>query len=58
MISDRVILEAKRLIVHSNSSLSNISETLEFSDYAYFSKYFKSRTGITPMNFKKKYSQT
>lgn len=58
MISDRVILEAKRLIVHSNDSLSNISETLEFSDYAYFSKYFKSRTGITPMNFKKKYSQT
>ena len=57
MISERVILEAKRLIVHSNTSLGIISETLEFSDYAYFSKYFKSKTGITPIDFRKKYSK-
>ena len=56
MISERVILEAKRLIVHSNTSLSTISESLDFSDYAYFSKYFKTKTGITPMDFKRKYS--
>lgn len=56
MISERVILEAKRLIVHSNTSLSIISESLDFSDYAYFSKYFKTKTGITPMEFKRKYS--
>lgn len=56
MISERVILEAKRLIVHSNTSLSIISESLDFSDYAYFSKYFKTKTGITPLDFKRKYS--
>lgn len=55
MISERVILEAKRLVVHSNSSLSIIAETLGFLDYAYFSKYFKSKTGITPTDFKKQY---
>ncbi len=55
LISERVILEAKRLIVHSQDDLSNIAYTLEFSDYAYFSKYFKSKTGMTPLDFRKKY---
>ena len=49
------MLEAKRLIVHSNNSLSNISEILGFEDYAYFSKLFKTKTKTTPKNFKYKY---
>lgn len=55
LISERIILEAKRLIVHSQDNLANIAYTLGFSDYAYFSKFFKSRTGITPLEFRKKY---
>lgn len=55
LITDRVILEAKRLIVHSQNPLSRISDILGFSDYAYFSKVFKLRTGITPRDFKRKY---
>lgn len=55
LISERILLEAKRLIVHSNDNLANIARTLEFSDYAYFSKFFKSKTGFTPMDFRKKY---
>jgi len=55
LISDRILLEAKRLIVHSNNNLAQVANTLEFSDYAYFSKFFKSKTGITPLGFKKKY---
>ncbi len=55
LISERIILEAKRLIVHSHDNLANIAYTLEFSDYAYFSKFFKSKTGITPLDFRKKY---
>lgn len=55
LISERLLLEAKRLIVHSNNNLSSISNTLEFSDYAYFSKYFKSKIGCTPMDFRKRY---
>lgn len=58
LISERVILEAKRLIVHSNSSFFTIAETLGFSDYAYFSKYFKTRSGFTPMDFRKRYPKT
>lgn len=55
LIYDRILLEAKRLMVHSNSNLVDVANTLEFSDYAYFSKLFKSKTGVTPMDFKKKY---
>jgi len=55
LISERIILEAKRLIVHSQGNLANIAYTLEFSDYAYFSKFFKLKTGMTPLDFRKKY---
>ncbi|MGB3774601.1 MAG: helix-turn-helix domain-containing protein, partial [Leeuwenhoekiella sp.] len=55
MISERIILEAKRLIVHSDDSFSLIADTLEFTDYSYFSKIFKSKTGMTPMQFRRKY---
>lgn len=55
LISERVILEAKRLMVHSDTHIAAIADTLEFSDYAYFSKFFKSKTGLTPMDFRKMY---
>ena len=55
LISERIMLEAKRLIVHSNDNLANVADTLGYSDYAYFSKFFKSNTGMTPMEFRKIY---
>ena len=55
LITERVILESKRLIVHSNNSLFTISETLGYQDYAYFSKVFKLKTDLTPLEFKKSY---
>ena len=58
LITERVILEAKRLIVHSKKPLSITAETLGYNDYAHFSKLFKLKTGITPLRFKKKYDST
>lgn len=55
LITERVILEAKRLLVHSPNTFSKISEMLGFSDYAYFSRVFKARTGISPLEFKRAY---
>lgn len=55
LISDRITLEAKRLIVNSNDNLTHIADTLQFSDYSYFSKIFKTKTGFTPIDFRKKY---
>lgn len=56
LISERIILESKRLIIHSENNLAAISNILQFSDYAYFSRFFKSKTGCTPLDFRKKYT--
>ncbi|WP_424989352.1 helix-turn-helix domain-containing protein [Flagellimonas sp.] len=56
VISDRVVLESKRLLVHSPGNLTQIAYELEFSDSTYFSKFFKAKTGMTPMAFRKKYT--
>jgi AraC-like DNA-binding protein len=56
LISERIILESKRLIIHSENNLAAIADTLQFSDYGYFSRFFKSKTGCTPMGFRKKYT--
>ncbi len=55
LIIERVILEAKRLIVHSDSSLSLIGHNLGYEDYAYFSRLFKLKTDKTPLEFRKEY---
>lgn len=55
LISERIILESKRLIIHSENNLAAIANILQFSDYAYFSRFFKSKTGFTPIAFRKKY---
>ena len=55
LISERIILESKRLIIHSENNLAAIADILQFSDYAYFSRFFKSKTGCTPFDFRKKY---
>ena len=56
LITERVILESKRLIIHTNNTLTNISELLGFNDYTYFSKVFKTHTATTPVEFRKKYA--
>ena len=55
LISERVILEAKRLLIHSKNSLSSVAETLGYEDYAYFSRVFKQKTKSTPQGFKKQF---
>ncbi|WP_027394166.1 AraC family transcriptional regulator [Aquimarina latercula] len=55
LITERVMLEAKRLIVHSDNSLSLIGQNLGYEDYAYFSRVFKLRTDKTPLEFRREY---
>jgi AraC-like DNA-binding protein len=51
-IRARLILEAKRLLVNSELSISEISYQLNFEDNSYFTKFFKSGTGISPSDFR------
>lgn len=45
--------EAKKLIMFSSYSLSDICSLLNFTDQSYFAKIFKKYTGTTPRNFLK-----
>jgi len=58
MIIDRVVLEAKRMLIHSKDNFSTVAEALGYEDYAYFSRLFKKRTGETPSEFAKRYVLT
>lgn len=53
-IQQRVILEAKRLLFHSDKSVKEIATYLGFDDYPYFSRLFTKVTGITAMSFRNK----
>jgi len=54
LINDRMILEIKRMLVHSELTVSEIAFQLHFADQSYFSKYFKKLTHLTPLEFRAK----
>jgi AraC family transcriptional activator of pobA len=51
VIHQRLIIEAKRLLVFTVLNVEQVSETLGFKDPAYFSRFFKAKTGVPPRNF-------
>ncbi|MFD5506499.1 helix-turn-helix transcriptional regulator [Streptomyces sp. NPDC127051] len=51
-IDRRVVLEAKRLLAHSDRTAARIADVLGFSSATHFSKYFHQRTGQTPITFR------
>lgn len=51
IIHDRLILEAKRQIIHSENTIKEIAYNLGFKDHSYFSRFFKTQTGQTPLEF-------
>ena len=55
IINDRVLLEAKRLLVHTNSSIKEVGLELGFEDPAYFVRYFKKNAQTTPAEFREIY---
>ena len=52
VIRDRVLLEAKRLLVNDGLSIAQIAAQLNFADNSHFTKFFKKYTGITPELFR------
>lgn len=53
-IQQRVILEAKRLLYHSNQSVKEIAGELGYNDYSYFTRLFVKITEMTPLTFRAK----
>jgi AraC-like DNA-binding protein len=55
LIRDRVLLEAKRLLVNARLTIAQIATELQFMDNSYFSKFFKKYEGVTPEIFRKQH---
>ncbi|WP_298735636.1 AraC family transcriptional regulator [uncultured Chitinophaga sp.] len=53
-IQERIILEAKRLLFHTDKSIKEIAFDLGYEDYPYFSRLFSKATGITAAAFRNK----
>lgn len=51
-IQQRVVLEAKRLLYHSNMSVKEIATELGYDDYPYFSRLFTKVSGMTALAFR------
>jgi AraC family transcriptional activator of pobA len=51
-IQNRIILEAKRLLYHSDNSIKQIAVMLGYADYAYFSRLFTNIVKMTPTAFR------
>ena len=58
VIKNRIILEAKRLLVHTSMTAKEIAHELGYEDPAYFSRQFMIKTGESPSGFRTKYLGT
>ena len=53
LIRDRVVLEAKRLLINADLSITEIAYDLNFGDGSYFTKFFRKYAGVTPEEFRR-----
>lgn len=53
IIQDRTILEARRLLRHSDQSIKEIAYEIGYEDIQSFSRFFKKLEGVSPSEFKK-----
>lgn len=53
VLSGHILDQAKRLLIYTDNTITEISATLDFSDTSHFVKYFKRLTGYTPQAYRK-----
>lgn len=53
LINNRILLEAKRNILYTSMTASQVAHMLGFKDPAYFSRFFKKHTGLSPSAYRK-----
>ena len=51
-IHDRLLLEAKRMLFHTDQSMKEIAYQLGFKEESYFNRFFKRLTDITPLRYR------
>lgn len=53
---EKRILEAKWMLRHSGESVTNVALSLGFEDINYFSRIFRKEAGVSPSQYKNRYS--
>ncbi|TYA74004.1 helix-turn-helix domain-containing protein [Seonamhaeicola marinus] len=53
LIHERIVLEAKRLLIYTNKTAKEIAFDLGFEDASHLSRLFKKHTSFSPSDFKK-----
>lgn len=51
-IHERLVMEARRLLFHTEHASKEIAFDLGFTDASYFNRFFKRETGITPAEYR------
>ncbi|WP_299261537.1 helix-turn-helix domain-containing protein [uncultured Aquimarina sp.] len=51
-INERIVLEAKRLLIYSDKTSEEIAYELGYKEAGHFSKFFKKHAGMNPTEFK------
>jgi AraC-like DNA-binding protein len=52
VITERIILESKRLLDFSDKNINEIAGALGFDEVSHFSKFFKTQVGLSPTEYK------
>jgi len=52
LLHERLLLEAKRQLTYTNMTISQIADSLGFSEPAYFTRFFKRNTSLSPRDFR------
>ncbi|MBB4800128.1 AraC-like DNA-binding protein [Flavobacterium nitrogenifigens] len=52
VITDRVILEIKRMLIDKQLAVNEVAFKVGYEDYSYFSRFFKKQTGMSPTEFR------
>jgi len=52
LIRERITLEARRLLLYSDHTATQIADRLGFDDPAYFTRFFRREVGVTPSRFR------
>ncbi|MBK8878206.1 MAG: helix-turn-helix domain-containing protein [Haliscomenobacter sp.] len=53
LIRDRIMLEAKRHLIHETQTVAQIGMELGFEDNSYFSRFFRKYSGMSPEMFRR-----
>lgn len=58
LLHERLLLEAKRQLTYTNMTIGQVADLLGFSEPAYFTRFFKRLTGLSPRDFRLRQGET